>query len=355
MIASKYNLDVTAMNALDIPTRRILLFPLAALVLSMLLLGRAASPAAATVIMQLGDLPGSQQFQGNIDATGSTPIEAMDSVGGGFAHGRVTYTGLGLHASQMESGSAGETNFTVFARLRYDDLQITSDDLASSVSGFVNLVLDGSSVIDSSDPDATRAGYTINPLVSTASGGNAGSSSRVLWIFGDQYDSSGFLTGYTGNGPIAVSVPVVFSTTATEFLQIELRIAVDAFNSESQSASVDVDFLDTLRFADPGQLVTFTSGLNPTLNSTTGEIVDNQIVVPEPSALALAVTATLGAAGFARRRRHRLRAKDTSTNRSQEGADLRRNVIVLGAMSSFPSAAPADLRRQQNPSIRGMR
>lgn len=290
------------MKVLDIRTRRISFFRLSALVLSILLLVGAASSSAAGVIMQLGELPGSLQFAGNIDAIGSTPIEASDSAGGGFVHGRVTYTGLGLRATQVESGSAGETNYAVFAVLRYNDLLITSDDGATSVSGFLNLVLDGSSVIDSSNPDGNRVGYTINPSVSTASGGQAASASRTLWIFGDQYDSNGFLTGYTGNGPIAVSVPVTFSTTQTEYLRIELRIAVDARNSSSELASVDVNFLDTLRFADPSQLVTFTSGLNPTLNSTTGEIVNNQLIVPEPSMLALAIGVTLGATGFARRR-----------------------------------------------------
>ncbi len=258
-----------------------------------------AASASAGVIMQVSEDPNIDTrfaFLGDLGVLGSTPIdvEATGSTtsSGGFvrdyAHGRVNHTGIGLRARQT-STNALDRGFEVFSRLRYDDLIFSSDDSASSVSGTVQLRL----------PGAGSMGFTMAIAARSNNSAAGGQYSRIINVFGDRESTQGLLSGYSGSGMITVHAPLTFSTLVPEMLEIEMRIIVRTFTAGPLGITADVDanYVDTLRL-NPGHLISFTSGVNPDVNSATGEIMGNRIVIPGPSAIAM-----LGLGLLGRRRR----------------------------------------------------
>lgn len=255
-----------------------------------------SAPASAEVFMRVGEIHNIDtrfQFLGELDVQGSTPIDVQatgSTMSGGhvtdFAHGRVNYTGLGLRARQT-SFNALDRGFTAHSLLRYDDLVFTSDDGAPTVNGSVQLRLDGQAILDSTFPEATTMSIVLDIFARSNGSTAAGQYSRRINVFGDRVLSQGLLTGYGGSGLISVDAPLTFSTLAPEKLEIELRIRVSTFSANPTLPMVDVDgnYVDTLRL-NPAHLITFTSGLNPDVNSTTGEIMGNRIVIPGPAAIA---------------------------------------------------------------------
>lgn len=271
-----------------------------------------APQTCAAVYMQISEIPNADQrfsFLGELLATGTEPVDvaANYSAGGLFqsAAGRAGYSGIGLSGTQTASFHA-QIQFRLVALLRYDELVFSSADGATSVAGSLNLSLDGTHMFTRSP--AASAGVVITVTASSNSSQSSGSYTHSANFFGETNQSSGILSGYAGDGAFDFVAPLSFSTTSAEKIEISLELLINAAPGRG-SASATGSYLDTLNL-NPGELITFTSGLDATVNAIGGEIANNQLtVVPVPGAGVLLLS---GLAGVALRGRQRNRTAPES-------------------------------------------
>ncbi len=274
------------------------------------------SPLSAGVLMQLAEEPDIDtrfQFLGDFNVSGSTPVEAESAGSNGqvtdYAAGRVDYSGVGLHARQTSTNSL-DRGFEVHALLRYDELQFASLDGASTVTGNVNLTLDGEHLLETPLPGGTDVGIAVSIEVRSNTSATGGQYSRKIDIFTDlgyqpEVSTSGLLSAYGGGGTFEIDAPLTFSTVNPEKIEVELSILLRTFSANPTNPTVTAEglYLDTLAL-DPNEIVTFTSGDDPTFSSLSGEIIDNRLVVqvPEPGLLVTLGAAVVALCAWRRRR-----------------------------------------------------
>jgi hypothetical protein len=231
-----------------------------------------------TVSCVLGPSPASGSFSSNTSGSGSSNASASSA--GGILGG-------GAWATSTGTTSANNTNSATFgASAIIDDLIISGPGVEASVQ--VSADLDG--FMNLSGLNGTDAFGIVTARL--------------------QIGNSSTLTGFTlssgaTNSPVidttltsgAIILPTNTNLVVTMFLEGSV-VASDNFGPGS--ASAEVNFLNTMSFPTVGPVFILPEGF--TANSISGNIVNNQFVVPEPATFWLFGSGLAGLVRIARKK-----------------------------------------------------
>jgi hypothetical protein len=238
-------------------------------------------------------------FPSNSGFTGS-------GTGSAFAGGPAYATaGFSLQAAGVSPASATQpgTGSVAFASFTDDVITISGPPGSTFQGGNINFELVG--VI--SPTSTTQSSVQIQAyrdFVDTFNGVISRTSPCVdpfVQCFTAGDNNTGFITGFSADpltGKMRADARVGVGSSSTNTVTVHINLLLTAYASGPSS---EVSFLDGFGYTTSGPVVT---GLQPgwTANSSSGSIVNNMAVVPEPSTWALVAVPLIGLAAIRRRR-----------------------------------------------------